>query len=1289
VYDQAVAKGETAGLLEQAPESSDIFSTKLGNVPAGQSVIVEITYIGELKHHETEGIRFTIPTKIAPRYGPATSYDASMANSARDVSGIKITVDVHMPDGTFIKGVQSPSHPIAVSMGTVSTSSNSDPVMSKASATLALGSASLDMDFVLIVLSKDTGSPKALLETHATIPNQRALMVTLVPKFSLPASRPEIVFVADRSGSMSSNIPMLKSAMNVFLKSMPTGVKFNICSFGSSYSFLWTKSQSYTKETLTQATNHVQTFSANLGGTETFAAIRATIESRYGDIPLEIILLTDGDITRQNELFVYVNRHVQETNGKIRVFPLGIGNGVSHALIEGLARAGNGFAQAVQNGERLDNSVVRMLRGALSPHITDYTLEVKYEQEDEGEEQIDFVTEGMKVLLSDDERSIRSEKSLRSEKPSRPIPATISLFDTSVDPDKTDIKGMEDSKFWLPHIPHPKLLQAPHNIPSLFAFSRTTVYLIMSPDTVQRKPVSVTLRATSAHGPLALEIPVEILASKAETIHQLAAKKAVQDLEEGRGWIYEAKDQNGTMIKERYPSRFQELVEQEAVRLGEKFQIAGKWCSFVAVAANDKEIAAKKAERRRSSKHALDNRKWSSGSRIFCTDLLPDDEYIEDEEEDDDDECDEEEDCVDSGMDQSEATMDDEDDGFMVVGVPEVRKSNRRGMSGATKHKKSRTGLGDVTTPQGPATQQGLQDFQMQLMLLEQQNKKRSLMSRQEQTSHSSPGQNVSIQPQTTSNYSFGQSISSSISTPQLGGQQQQQEQAHSNFDSLSFSSQHGSADVLQDFDFDSFLHSESGGPSPPTYSPQASLLHSPATGPVSQPTGFQSMNAGMQNSYQMQATGYQPAQSPFSAPSQAYGLPSATLFGATPQSNASNTAFGASAPTSGGLFGASPHQSSGGLFGSVQKIPQNNKSSASSSVPTGGLFGAAKPQSQKYSGVPFGIGPSDTGSGLPSGRGPSRPESQMSATFIPPASNPSASSSPEPTMFGAFGYAPKAPPPPPPKRRSGSEKVGLQGIATDRRTNTDEEEKPRPGAFAMGTFGVPGGANAKPNVSPFALFKTSSTTMAPNNPFRQPISNAIMPPAPSPLPEAYGFGLAHALQSRKSSGSDSDWDEAPSTIAQPLAMKGRSASRSGAGLPPPPPPPPTTFPALTPHMKPKPFNTTTPTKPLTMTLVDRVLALINLQDFGGFWAAEKAGEIVSIFGFDFESGDGEGGRGGVRWITLLVVCWLEERAAEEEGTWGLVVEKARAWLDSLAEVAGDGGLVSLERKARNEVRRH
>ncbi|MCJ1472234.1 hypothetical protein MMC13_000881 [Lambiella insularis] len=589
VYNDAVAKGETAGLLEQYAEASDVFVTKLGNISPGEVIVVDIEYVGELKQDaETNGIRFTIPTRIAPRYGSVSNtIAASSTLSTAQGSGIKIAIHVRMPSGSFIQSIQSPSHPIAVSMDAPSPQASG---MTVAHASLSLGETALDQDFVLIVLAKDTGVPKAFLETHPTIPNQRALMATLVPKFSLPPSRPEIVFVADRSGSMESNIPVLVSAIKVFLKSLPVGVKFNICSFGSENSFLWPKSKSYVQETLTEAITHVQTFSADMGGTQTFAAIKATIDQRFKDIPLEIMLLTDGDIWQQEQLFTYLNEEVEKSQGAIRVFPLGIGTGVSHALIEGVARAGNGFAQTVQNQEKLENRLVRMLKGALSPHVTDYTLEVKYETEkDEDDFEIvevfDKVADSLKASLSEIETG-ESKKQ-----------APISLFDTKMDVDEKEKPVSSEDRYTnLPKIATPKLIQAPHKIPPLFPFNRTSVYLLMSPGTAQKTPKSVILRGTSAQGPLELEIVIEVLAEPAATIHQLTAKKAVQDLEEGRGWLSDAKDDNGQLLRTRLPSQFDDLVEREAVRLGVQFQIAGKWCSFVAVAADDKEAGEKEGK---------------------------------------------------------------------------------------------------------------------------------------------------------------------------------------------------------------------------------------------------------------------------------------------------------------------------------------------------------------------------------------------------------------------------------------------------------------------------------------------------------------------------------------------------------------------------------------------------------------------------------------------------------------------------------------------------------------------
>lgn len=285
-FDAAVSRGESAALLEQLPDASDVSSTRLGNIPTNEKAHVEITYVGELKHDaQNDGIRFTIPTHIAPRYGAVPSSQASEGSSVYGQGGISITVDASVAEGSFIRGIQSPTHPIAVTMGSTSTSGVADPAMHQASATLSLGFTELDKDFVLIVLTKKTGVPKALLERHPTLPNQRALMLTLVPQFSLPPINPEIVFVADRSGSMQANMSTLISALKVFLKSLPVGVRFNICSFGTRYTFLWRKSRAYSRDSMNEALAHVETFRANYGGTKTYKALAAAIENRYTDIP--------------------------------------------------------------------------------------------------------------------------------------------------------------------------------------------------------------------------------------------------------------------------------------------------------------------------------------------------------------------------------------------------------------------------------------------------------------------------------------------------------------------------------------------------------------------------------------------------------------------------------------------------------------------------------------------------------------------------------------------------------------------------------------------------------------------------------------------------------------------------------------------------------------------------------------------------------------------------------------------------------------------------------------------
>ncbi|KAK3710427.1 hypothetical protein LTR37_010270 [Vermiconidia calcicola] len=587
-YQAAVDRGETAGLLESLP--AGVFGVTLGNVPANTDIIVDITYCGELKHDAAiDGLRYMLPTSIAPRYGNV------LDSNTVTKQGISITVDVDMATSA-IRKVQSPSHPIAVSMGATSTTEggNQSPFKpSQASATLTLGTTELADDFILQLLIDDINKPQAILETHPDLTNHRAIMTTLVPKFALEAAHPEIVFVADQSGSMQgSKNASLVSALKIFLKSLPLGVRFNICAFGSSFKFLWPKSQAYNEDNLNTAIAFADSFTASYGGTEILKPITAAFDQRLKDLPLEVMLLTDGDIWGEDAVFGYINEQIRDKNVDARVFALGIGGDVSHTLVEGVARAGNGFAQFVTQNEDTDQKVIRMLKGALYAHTKDYELEVHYDEKggdnmsnEDDFEIVEKVNDCLKIA------DVPADQEQQSQKASEP--KAKSFFDESAEVDKPSKRDSNtaDRYAHLPKIDTPKILQAPNEIPPLFPFNRTTVYLLLGPDSDRKQVTSVTLRAKSAQGPLELNIPVHCSNGEAgvATIHQLAARRAIQDLEEGRGWISAAKTAVDTLVKTKYESRLDEILERECVRLGEGFQVAGKWTSFLAVEAKSEE----------------------------------------------------------------------------------------------------------------------------------------------------------------------------------------------------------------------------------------------------------------------------------------------------------------------------------------------------------------------------------------------------------------------------------------------------------------------------------------------------------------------------------------------------------------------------------------------------------------------------------------------------------------------------------------------------------------------------
>lgn len=205
-------------------------------------------------------------------------------------------------------------------------------------------------------------------------------------------------------------------------------------------------------------------------------------------------------------------------------------------------------------------------------------MEIQYKKDDDDEDgfvMVERVSDSLRVL------GLVEDDWLDAQLGDEPVVSATTTATGVKDAEMPNADGQARYDH-LPAVPAPKLMQAPQNIPSLYPFSRTNVYVLMSPDAAQGTIKSVILKGSSAEIPFELEVSIEVLPERTEIIHQIAAKKAITELEEGRGWLVYAEDEKGVPIKEKHSAHFQSMVEREVVRLGIQYQIAGKFTSFVA-----------------------------------------------------------------------------------------------------------------------------------------------------------------------------------------------------------------------------------------------------------------------------------------------------------------------------------------------------------------------------------------------------------------------------------------------------------------------------------------------------------------------------------------------------------------------------------------------------------------------------------------------------------------------------------------------------------------------------------
>ncbi|XP_023788695.1 von Willebrand factor A domain-containing protein 5B2 isoform X2 [Cyanistes caeruleus] len=195
----------------------------------------------------------------------------------------------------------------------------------------------------------------------------------------------EILFLIDRSDTISGpDLDKVKEALLVALKSLPSGTLLNLASFGADIKPLFPSSRLCSNETLRRACEHLGGLRADPGGTNLLAALGwAMAQPLHHGYPRQLFLFTGVAVGNASRILRLVRRQAST----VRCFSFGMGPRPCRRLLKAVAKVSRGRAEFLSPAERLQPKLIKSLKKAIEPAISDITIDW-------------YVPDSMEALLS-------------------------------------------------------------------------------------------------------------------------------------------------------------------------------------------------------------------------------------------------------------------------------------------------------------------------------------------------------------------------------------------------------------------------------------------------------------------------------------------------------------------------------------------------------------------------------------------------------------------------------------------------------------------------------------------------------------------------------------------------------------------------------------------------------------------------------------------------------------------------------------------------------------------------
>ena len=367
LYDEALTRGDGGYLLDE--ERPNIFTLSVGNLNPNASALIEIEYVCLLEAKGSE-VRFFLPTTISPRYVPERTPDEDGIPVGHQVNPLvalevpyQLSILIQIQGKEAITSIDSPSH-------TVSQTFEDEVIRVE----FTSGATTMDRDFVLNIHYKNLFQNRGYFFSNK---KGNFFQLDLCPAESdgteAFSTGKEVIFLLDCSGSMGGNsIQQAKRALEIFLKALREGMRFNLFRFGSTYERLFPESIPYNGENLKEMLNRLKKIDADLGGTEVLAPLREIYKQRVPDgYSREVILITDGQIGNESEIMGLI----KEGDYGSRLFTVGIGHGPNEYFIRQLTRLAGGTSELIAPGERIEPKILRLFRQVMSERMDDLRID--------------------------------------------------------------------------------------------------------------------------------------------------------------------------------------------------------------------------------------------------------------------------------------------------------------------------------------------------------------------------------------------------------------------------------------------------------------------------------------------------------------------------------------------------------------------------------------------------------------------------------------------------------------------------------------------------------------------------------------------------------------------------------------------------------------------------------------------------------------------------------------------------------------------------------------------------